>query len=697
MLKSTRMPSRAVRPVKQMSGGCMVLFGMPFILAGLAIGWFLYLPAIHSWWSARGWEQVPCWIEKADMESSRSKNSTTYNTKARFRYVFDGRTFHSEEVSLLGGGSDNVGTFQQEAFAQIRPYQGLEKPFRCFVNPERPQQAVLFRDLRWGLLLMMSLFPMVFPLAGSLVAVLGGKQAREARHAQQLVAKHPGEPWRWRREWEGETVRASQTGVLFVLVIAGWILLVQAPLALAIIASGELAASPLAFLGLLPAALALIPLALLWRRLKMRGRLGSLSLWLKQTPVSPGRALEGELRFDRMLSPLTTVNVRVLCQRQITRRSGDSTTTSKETLWEHSEGFSAAEARRDIGGMALPLRIDIPPGLPCSMVEDAAFILGDDEQHVWSMEVSTETGGRAVILPLPVFIRQGDVVPAQPDTTCQVEAIAPNTAQLQERLKARGLNVEFDTNGLPTLLDCPPGRFKGMSWFLLFFGSVWSIAFVAMLFGGAPFIFLLVWGTTSPLILGLGVWTLLHCRRVDISPGEMRVTDTVGPLYSKRQTFELRHFVGFSHDSNMQSGNQFYYRVRGETIFGKKLTLVDGITESVTAQTLANKLENWRKKGTGEDADFGRRHGWFIEKDGVKIGELDYVRWDESSQFWHDYRVRWYRPEDAVEGPDAWVEQKLVLRNRRHTDVVAESFLTGGQRDDIIPVRGALVPTNTPL
>jgi hypothetical protein len=60
----------AVRPAKQLGGGCAVLFGLPFIVAGLAVGWFLYFPVISTWWSARGWEEVPCWIENAEMKAS---------------------------------------------------------------------------------------------------------------------------------------------------------------------------------------------------------------------------------------------------------------------------------------------------------------------------------------------------------------------------------------------------------------------------------------------------------------------------------------------------------------------------------------------------------------------------------------------------------------------------------------------------
>ncbi len=100
-----------------------------------------------------------------------------------------------------------------------------------------------------------------------------------------------------------------------------------------------------------------------------------------------------------------------------------------------------------------------------------------------------------------------------------------------------------------------------------------------------------------------------------------------------------------------------------------------------------------RKNKAAQDSDFGRRFGWFIERDGRTIGELEYLRWDSFAQFWHEYRLTWRTPTDEVVGPDAWISSGLVLRNRRYTDVVVSSFLTGQQQQpDIIRVRGASVP-----
>ncbi|WP_338288065.1 hypothetical protein [Luteolibacter sp. LG18] len=106
------------------------------------------------------------------------------------------------------------------------------------------------------------------------------------------------------------------------------------------------------------------------------------------------------------------------------------------------------------------------------------------------------------------------------------------------------------------------------------------------------------------------------------------------------------------------------------------------------------KLSTIFRRGhrAARESDFGRRFGWFVERHGEVIGELDYLGWCADLQFWHGYRVTWRSPEDAATDPDDWIARRLVLRNRRYTDVVVESFLTAsGFEEDQITVRGASV------
>lgn len=591
----SRSSNSSPKSSKPTGSGCAVFFGLPFIFAGLAIGWFLYFPVLGSWWSARDWEEVPCWIEDADMTTSRGrkggKGGTTHRTEATFRYKYRGRTLRSDQVSFYDG-SDNIGDFQQRVHAQIRTHEGQEKPFRCFVNPADPEQAVLFRDLRWGLMLLMSIFPLLFPLAGFLISLAGLAESRKTALVKKLAAQHPGEPWRWRQEWAGETIQPSGNALPAFLVAGGWILLVQMPLALAIMLSGTFVSEPLSALALLPSLLACIPLAGAWKRLKTRLALGRPSLRLKQTPARPGHALEGEVRFDRVLSPREVIQAKLLCQSKRTRRNGNSTSTVTEALWEHTALLSAGDARREITGVALPLRVDIPRGLPCDVIGAEP----SSERHEWMLQLTPTSGGKPAELPLPVFVTAEEAKLAEADPAHVKEVITPTAEQLVERLKFRGIHAEFDSEGVPTLIDTPPGQGRAAAFFLILFGSVWFAIFIVLVKQDAPWIFRLTWGLTSPLILGMGLWTLIYGRRVEITPDELRITSRLASLYSWRETYAPRHIIGFSSDTNMQSGNQSYYRVIAETTFGKKRSLVGGITESVTAETLAKRLEAWKRR-----------------------------------------------------------------------------------------------------
>ena len=99
-----------------------------------------------------------------------------------------------------------------------------------------------------------------------------------------------------------------------------------------------------------------------------------------------------------------------------------------------------------------------------------------------------------------------------------------------------------------------------------------------------------------------------------------------------------------------------------------------------------------RGKQVAENSDYGRKYGWFIEKNGEKVGDLDYVRWCEDTQFWHEYGVTWATELKGTDTPEGWVSLGLTLRNRTFTDVVIHSFMTAPATDSSrVFIRGASV------
>ncbi|MEY3896724.1 MAG: hypothetical protein RLZZ214_2244, partial [Verrucomicrobiota bacterium] len=131
---------------KSLSGGCLALFGLPFLAAGLFLSG-LYFRGYAKWWAARSWEEVPCWIESVELKRNSGGDSDTYKALATYQYEYQGRVHHGDRVSL-GGGSDNIGNFQRQAHRELSRYakgkpSGAERdprrdkrqPFRCYVNP----------------------------------------------------------------------------------------------------------------------------------------------------------------------------------------------------------------------------------------------------------------------------------------------------------------------------------------------------------------------------------------------------------------------------------------------------------------------------------------------------------------------------------------------------------------------------------
>ena len=98
------------------------------------------------------------------------------------------------------------------------------------------------------------------------------------------------------------------------------------------------------------------------------------------------------------------------------------------------------------------------------------------------------------------------------------------------------------------------------------------------------------------------------------------------------------------------------------------------------------------KRRDAQESDSGRRFGWFIERDGECLGELEYLRWDENSQFWHEYQVSWRITHGDSTRIENWAESGITLRNREFSDVVVREFLTAsGNREGVVSIRNAFV------
>lgn len=126
----------------------ITLFGLVFFCVGMGI---IYGLGVLSWWEyfdARSWQQTPCVVEHASVQSHSSDDGTTYSVDILYRYEINGQTYRSNRYSFVGGSSN--GHSGKQAIVKKYPVGSQQT---CWVNPSDPRDSVLHRDFSWSLLL----------------------------------------------------------------------------------------------------------------------------------------------------------------------------------------------------------------------------------------------------------------------------------------------------------------------------------------------------------------------------------------------------------------------------------------------------------------------------------------------------------------------------------------------------------------
>jgi len=141
------------------AAGCLAAFFGIFLLFGLGMSLFFALPALKVA-KARSWREVPCTVLESNVRSHSGSDSTTYSVDILYEYEAGGRMRRSNRYEFLGGSSG--GSSDKQAIVAANP-PGTRRS--CFVNPDDPNDAVMYRGLSktyW-----VALAPLLFAAAGA--------------------------------------------------------------------------------------------------------------------------------------------------------------------------------------------------------------------------------------------------------------------------------------------------------------------------------------------------------------------------------------------------------------------------------------------------------------------------------------------------------------------------------------------------
>ncbi len=357
------MTANRERPVSgRLAGGCVAVFALPFA----AVGLLLLGLAISDVWESirmRSWVETPARVLETRLSESRG-DSTTYRVEAQYEYTFQGNRYVGTRVAI-NSTSDNVGSFHQDAYAELRRARDQNLRVPAFVNPAQPHQAVLYRQMRWGLFAMKLLGGAVFGGAG--VWLLIGAQIGKRRHREEENRRlmHPDQPWRWREDWRDGRIpgNASRGAMLFVWMFAGIWSAISAPLPFLIagdIAQGNKAALigllfPVVGAGLLVWA---IRATLRWRRF------GRSALVMQRVPAKLGGEVRVAVETRAPIDAPQGITVSLSCIERVAARRRGEDDSSERILYQDRKQLPASEVVATTDGWRLPIRLMLPVDQP---------------------------------------------------------------------------------------------------------------------------------------------------------------------------------------------------------------------------------------------------------------------------------------------------------------------------------------------
>jgi hypothetical protein len=568
---------------KKAGRGAMIilfLFATPFAAGGTIVA-YLAVSMVVGWWEARSWVEVRARIISADLNVSHGDDSTTYSVAAEYTYEWEGRTYTSQRVST-SFGSDNVGSFHQDKYAELQRYAGTSRLFRCFVDPDNPSEAMLYRELRWGMLGFMGVFAGAFGLVGyglMFVAVYGGRLVKET---DRLKEARPKEPWLWDADWvDGRITAGSRGAMIGAIIFATLWNTVSAPLLFLVpreVADGNLVA-------LLGALFPLIGFGLAWwavyATLQWR-KFGNSEFEMYANPGVLGGWLQGRIHTNIRKRPDGPFRLTLSCLRKETRGSGKNRSTTERTLWQETARVPPGALLAGPNGVGVPVRFGIPYKAGPQSDPEAS------DPVEWRLEVSADLPGidYGTHFTVPVF-RTPDS-----DRAVAVEALEPDYAAAAApppELSALGI-IRKPTAAGGVQYVFRRARAKKAALMLTAFTIVWC-GFIWLMLGlDAPIFFPIIFGLFALLMVAGLSEMCLKQTRVEVANGRLAFNSRyLGP--GRTRFFGPAEIAAVKVAKGMQANTRLYYRVVLHTRDDQEHRLAAMIGDKGTARRIVADLQ----------------------------------------------------------------------------------------------------------
>lgn len=574
----------------QRSFGCALIFTLPFLAFGLGMAGVLVRNAIELSAMQR-WQPTPCTIVQAKLEAM-CDDGDTYKAVAKYTYEFAGRKHTGTRVGLHSS-SDNIGSFQREAAAELERYQKAGKPFVGYVNPRDPSQSVLYRTFRWQMFMLQGMFAVVFSgLGGGAIGWLLYNRRKQRRQAT-LATQQPDQPWLWRADWAAGEIRATErSGAWWLWAFTALWNVIALPLALVFYSDGAAnpwwAACLVSAFPIIGAGLIVGSLLLLWGVM----RFGASTLRMAEVPGVIGGKLAGVIRAPARVRPEGGFQLMLSCVRRKVSSSGGESSTSEDVLWEMQRVIARPLNEDDPAETAIPVLFAIPFDALASDESDP------NNRLIWRLEATAALPGpdyRATF-EVPVF----RTPQSRGDFQLDESALTPYAAPYDpDRLiEADGVYKSLSPEGC-TRYVFSLRRNLALALVIGVFLTAWTAVCVGLCYSDAPLLFPIVFSLFD-LILFVAWLDIAFFRSViDVSSDGLTATAGIVGL-AKRRHWSRDEIAEIIVKPGMRSGESAMYDIVVRLRDGRRFKVAKRLHHRSQAEAI---VADWRSQWANRPQD----------------------------------------------------------------------------------------------
>ena len=554
----------------------LFLFALPFFSVGAWMGFSLgtmFSDAMEM----RHWTPVQATVTQAGYETHSGDDSDTYEAYAHYTYAIRGQLYYGDRVSLAGG-ADNIGDYQQDLGNRLRDALHRQVPVTAYVNPADPTDAVIDREIRWGLVGFKAIFLFVFGGVGLGMMVWSILAPKEKDKSDPRYADAP---WLANDAWQSPVIRSgSKSAMWFAWGFALFWNLVSSPLPFVIRRELVENGNTLALVGLL---FPLVGAGLLYwavtRTLEWR-RFGPAPVTLDPFPGSIGGHVGGTIDVRLPHDPGHRFSLTLTSLKSYESGSGDNRSRKESAQWQDTQ---VAHASAGPNGTRLSFRFDVPDGLRAS---DATQ--DNDTYYLWRLSLRAALAGTDIDrdYEIPVYATG---VESKALAGFPVESAKSEQREIDLQAIRELVDVRHDMHGKRLLY--PMGRHLWNGLIGMLIGAVFAGAGWFLAMREAHWIMGSVFGLVGSLIAVSGFYYLFNSLEVIQSGGTVRTVRRILGIPVKRAEFLRSDFLRFERKSTMQtqSGNRhvMYYTLYGLRQNGSKLVLGEGFRGANQADAAA--------------------------------------------------------------------------------------------------------------